>query len=104
MSTLDGVCAVLAASLVIISLRALPFLVLSRCNGEAKWLKVAEKWLSPIVIALLVVYSYSTLEWRTFMPYAAGALTIALQLTFKNGLVSIFVGTALYMILVRFFP
>lgn len=104
MSTLDGVCAVLAASLVIISLRALPFLVLSRCNGEAKWLKVAEKWLSPIVIALLVVYSYSTLEWRTFMPYAAGALTIALQLIFKNGLVSIFAGTALYMILVRLIP
>ena len=42
--------------------------------------------------------------WRTFMPYAAGALTVLLQLLWKNGLVSIFAGTALYMILVRLFP
>lgn len=104
MSKFDGILAVIAASLVIIALRALPFLLMSRLSGETKWLKVAEKYLSPIVIALLVVYSYSTLEWRTFMPYAAGALTVILQLLWKNGLVSIFAGTALYMILVRLFP
>ena len=104
MSKLDGVLAVLAASFVILALRALPFVLMSRLSAETKWLKVAERWLSPIVIALLVVYSYSTLEWRTFMPYAAGALTVVLQLLWKNGLVSIFAGTALYMILVRLFP
>ena len=103
MSKFDGILAVLAASLVIIALRALPFLLMSRLSGETKWFKAAEKYLSPIVIALLVVYSCSTLEWRTFMPYAAGALTVILQLLWKNGLVSIFAGTAFYMILVRLF-
>ena len=104
MSTFEGIMAVMAASFVIIALRALPFLLMSRLSGETKWLKAAEKWLSPVVIALLVVYSYSTLEWRTFIPYAAGALTVVLQLIWRNGLVSIFAGTALYMILVRLFP
>lgn len=91
---------VLVASAVIVLLRAFPFIVMSRSKGEGRWLKLAEKWLSPAIIALLVVYSYSTLEWRSWCPYAAGLVTVVLQLAFRNGLVSIFAGTALYMLLI----
>lgn len=85
---------------VIYLLRALPFIICARSGGDRPWLKAAEKWLSPVVIAILIVYSYAGLEWRTPWPYLAGVLVVALQLITKNGLLSIFAGTALYMILV----
>jgi len=100
-TTLKSASIVLVAFAVIYALRALPFIILSRSAAEGKWFKLAERWLSTIVIALLVVYSFSTLEWRTYMPYAAALVTVAIQLLWRNGLVSIFAGTALYMILVR---
>lgn len=92
---------VAVCSCVIMLLRALPFIVMSLVpgskDGDAKWIKVAEKWLSPVIIAFLVVYSYSTLEWRTIWPYVAGAVVVLLQLVFRNGLVSVIAGTAVYM-------
>ena len=101
MTTAKGVGIVLTAALTIYLLRALPFLLMARAKGDGKLFRLAEKWLSPAVIALLVVYCYSTLEWRTAMPYIAGLATVAIQLVWRNGLVSIFTGTAIYMILVR---
>lgn len=101
MTILKATLIVLSAFAVIFLLRALPFVLFARSNGEGKWSKVAEKWFSPIIIALLVVYSFSTLEWRTYMPYLAALVTVAFQLLWRNGLVSIFAGTLLYMILVR---
>lgn len=101
MTALKGALIILVAFGVIFSLRALPFLLMSRSAGDGKWFKIAEKWLSPIVIALLVVYSFSTLEWRTYMPYLAGLVTVVFQLLWRNGLVSIFAGTLFYMIFVR---
>lgn len=92
---------ILAVSFAVIYLlRAFPFIVCGRSSGERRWLKAAEKWLSPIVIAILIVYSYAGLEWRTPWPYIAGAVVVVLQLIFSNGLLSIFAGTALYMMLV----
>ena len=85
---------------VIYLLRALPFIICGHSNANRPWLKTAEKWLSPVVIAILVIYSYAGLEWRTPWPYIAGAVVVTLQLLFKSGLLSIFVGTALYMLLV----
>lgn len=86
---------------VIYLLRALPFMLFGRsASADRPWLKTAEKWLSPVVIAFLVVFSYSTLEWRSAWPYVAGAATVAIQLATRSGLVAIFAGTALYMFLV----
>ena len=100
-STLHNLGIAVTAWAVIYLLRAMPFILFGRGGAEKPWLKAAEKWLSPIVIAILVVYSYSGLEWRTPWPYVAGALVVALQLVLRNGLVAIFAGTALYMLLVR---
>ncbi len=86
---------------VIYFLRALPFIFFGRAqSGERKWLKAAEKWLSPIVILLLTIYSFSTLEWRLPSPYIAGAGVVAIQLITHSGLAAIFGGTAIYMLLV----
>lgn len=94
-----GVCVVAWA--VIYFLRALPFIFFGRDNGgERKWLKVVEKWLSPIVILFLTVYSFSILEWRAPSPYLAGAAVVAIQLLTRSSLAAIFGGTAVYMLLV----
>ena len=84
------------------ALRAFPFL-LSRGGGGARSPMAGRicALVSPVAIACLTVYAFSDLEWRTFAPYVSGALVVALQLAFRNGLLSIFSGTALYMALVR---
>lgn len=92
-----GVC-----SLVTYILRAFPFILFSRKSRELPaWVNKLGVLISPVIIAFLTVYSYSTLEWRTAAPYLAGVLTVVFQLFWNNPLVSILSGTALYMILIR---
>lgn len=82
------------------ALRALPFVLFA---GRDRALPPAVErfgaFVSPVIIAALVVYSYSGLQWRTAWPYLAGALTVALQLWKGNPLASIIGGTVLYMTL-----
>lgn len=91
------------------ALRALPFaLFAGRGRNPPQGVERFGKVVSPVVIAGLVVYSYSTLDagggpaWLTPWPYLAGALTVALQLAFRNSLASIVAGTILYMSLLSF--
>jgi len=82
------------------ALRALPFLVFAKYEGELPpWVDRLGKVVSPVIIACLIVYSYAGLEWKTPWPYAAGLLTVALQVAVRNPLTSIVAGTALYMAL-----
>ena len=93
-------CVVAACFVVNYGLRALPFLLFAGRDRELpRWIERFGSLLSPVIIAVLVVYSYSGLEWRTACPYLAGALTIGLQIWKRNPLVSIVAGTALYMAL-----
>ena len=81
-------------------LRALPFLLFAGKDRELpRWVEKFGAFVSPVIIAGLIVYSYSGLEWKTVYPYLAGALTIGLQVWKRNPLASIVVGTVLYMVL-----
>lgn len=81
-------------------LRALPFLLFAgRDRALPPWVERFGNLISPVIIACLVVYSYSGLAWKTAYPYLAGALTIGLQLWRRNPLTSILAGTILYMCL-----
>ena len=83
---------------VTVGLRSLPFLLFARRRGELpRWVTTFGVVASPVIIAALIVYSYSGLAWRTVWPYLAGLLTVGLQLAMKNPLVSILAGTVLYM-------
>lgn len=83
-------------------LRAIPFLLFAgKDRTVPAWVTRLGDVISPVIITCLVFYSFSGLEWRTYAPYLAGALTVALQLWRRNPLVSIIAGTALYMFLVR---
>ncbi len=93
-------CVVAACFAVNYGLRALPFLLFAGRDRELpQWVERFGSFLSPVIIAVLVVYSYSGLEWRTAWPYLAGAVTVGLQLWKRNPLASIVAGTILYMAL-----
>lgn len=84
------------------ALRALPFMIFpAGSRGLPRWAHKAGRFVSPVIIAALIVFSFTSLEWRSHAPYSAGALTVALQLRWRNALVSIAAGTALYMALLR---
>ena len=83
-------------------LRAFPFLLFGGGRRTPAGVEAFGKVVSPLVIAGLVVYSYWGLECRLVAPWAAGVLTVALQLAVRNALLSILGGTALYMTLLHF--
>ena len=96
-------CVVGACFAVNYGLRALPFLIFSGRDRELpQWVERFGSYLSPVIIAVLVAYSYSGLEWRTAWPYLAGVLTVGLQLWKRNPLASIVAGTVLYMALLSY--
>lgn len=83
-------------------LRALPFLLFAGRDREIpKWISRFGDFVSPVIIAALVFYSYSGLQWKTAWPYIAGALVVALQLWRRNALLSIVAGTIVYMCLLN---
>lgn len=104
---LAGVVAV--AWLVTFALRALPFVLFA---GKDRDLPPAvervSRFISPVIIAGLIVYSYYGLYSASYFapakdwawPVLAGFLTVGLQLWRGNPLVSILGGTALYMLLI----
>lgn len=82
------------------ALRALPFVLFAgKDRTLPKWVTTFGAFVSPVIIALLIFYSYSGLAWKTAWPYLAGAVTVGLQLWKRNPLVSIVAGTVLYMCL-----
>lgn len=94
-------CVVAIGALLTYLARAIPFLLFARRTGPLPtWVERFGAVASPVIIAALVVYSYTGLKWRTPWPYLAGALTVAVHLWRRNPLVSILSGTALYMVLV----
>lgn len=91
--------AVVAAGFAVnFGLRALPFVIFgSRRKDLPAWTVRFGDFVSPVIIACLIVYSYSGLAWHTIYPYLAGALTVGLQLWRRNPLVSIVAGTLVYI-------
>jgi len=84
------------------TLRALPFLLFAgHDRALPKWVERLGGVLSPVIIGGLIVYAYSGMRWTTPWPYAAGAVTVLLQVWRRNPLASIVVGTLVYMLLVN---
>lgn len=91
---------VLAGFAVNFGLRALPFLLFAGRDRELpRWAERAGAVAPSVIIAALIVYSYSGLAWKTAYPYLAGALTVGLHVWKRNPLASIVTGTVLYMTL-----
>ena len=94
---------IVAAGFVVnFGLRALPFILFGGKDRKIPaWIDRVSGFISPVIIAALVVYSFAGLAWRTPWPYVAGALSVGLQVWKRNPLLSIVAGTVIYMLLLN---
>ena len=105
-SLTDALVAVFCMGLVILATRAFPFLLFSRRDPPSV-IRFVEKYIPPMVMAVLVVYCLKDITWTAWpsglREIGALALVVALHVWKKNAMLSIFGGTALYMLLLAFF-
>ena len=97
---------IVAAGFVVnFGLRALPFILFGgRDRTIPPWIDRVSGFISPVIIAALVVYSFAGLAWRTPWPYVAGVVVVGLQVWRRNPLLGIVVGTIIYMLLLTLCP
>ena len=104
MTTLtDAVIATTLAGCIILATRAFPFVLFSRRDPPSV-LRFVERFIPPMVMAVLVVYCLKDIHWTVWpsglRELAALAVVCVLHLVKKNAMLSIFGGTAFYMILI----
>ena len=86
-------------------LRALPFMCFGGKGGVPRWISSLGGVLPPAIMAALVVYCLKSVPFGAFWDGAyqliAGAVVVLVHLWRRNTLLSIAVGTAAYMLLIR---
>jgi branched-subunit amino acid transport protein AzlD len=84
--------------------RVVPF-VLFPTGRIPRALQHVIRFLPPVVMAALLIFSFKDVDFRVYphgIPALAGlALTVGLHLWRRSSLLSIFGGTAAYMVLIR---
>ncbi|AEF81893.1 branched-chain amino acid transporter permease [Leadbettera azotonutricia] len=96
-----------ATGAVVLFCRAFPFIFFRTGNGEgnrgAGWISFVEKIVPPAAMTVLAVSSVASSikanVYESLPVLAAAGVTAALHLWKRNSLISIFGGTALYMVL-----
>ena len=99
-----AIAVVAICAVVTIALRALPFVCFGGQKGVPRLVSALGETLPPAIMAALVVYCLKSVPFGTFGGGARqliAAAVVALHLWKKNTLLSIGVGTALYMLLIR---
>lgn len=83
-------------------LRAFPFIVF---GGQGKrlpqWVAKVSDFISPVIIGCLLIYAFSSMQWKSAGFYAAVVAVTALHLWRRNALLSIVTGTLIYMCLLN---
>ena len=96
--------AVLTMAAVTIACRATPFVFFMK-RRPPKVVDYLQKYIPPMIMTVLVLGSYKTTSFAALRDWAPGILAglavAGLHLWKRNTLLSIFGGTALYMILIR---
>jgi len=95
---------VMTMSIVTIVLRALPFIVFSNKKETPKLIVYLGKVLPPAVMSMLVVYCLKDTSFTSvsgFIPQLIASAVVALSYLWKrNSLISIVLGTAVFMLLI----
>ena len=94
-----------AMALTTMAIRFLPFLIFG--NNTPEYISYLGRVLPQAIIALLVVYCLRDVSISAY-PYAlpeliAGAIVVGMQVWKRNAVLSILLGTAVYMALIRIF-
>ena len=106
LSIIRALIATFCCALVIFFERAFPFILFNK-KEPPKIIKFIEKYIPAMVMAALLLYCLKDIK-ITSLPFGlpqiiALGVTIALHLWKHNSLISIFSGTAVFMILSNFF-
>lgn len=105
LSPLHSLCIILVVAVTTFVTRAIPFVVFPKGKEIPKVVQYLGKVLPPAVIGMLVVYCFKSVQITSF-PFGlpeliAGAVVVLLHIWKRNNLLSIGVGTVLYMVLVQ---
>lgn len=102
LSVEQALLAALAMALIIFFCRAIPFLLFSKRKAPAA-LGFVERFMPPVAMTVLAVVSYAAIDWKApphgLPELAAGVFVALVHIWRRNALLSIFGGTALYMVL-----
>ena len=104
-SPFRSLCIILAVAVTTFITRLIPFAVFPKGKEIPKVIQYLGRVLPPAVIGMLVVYCFKSVHVTVF-PFGlpeliAGAAVVLLHVWKRNNLLSIGVGTVLYMILVQ---
>lgn len=105
MNTSKLIISIALMSLIIAGTRFFPFVVFGNGKKPPDIIMYLGKYLPPAIIVAITVYCFKDTKFYEF-PFGAkeiiSALTVvALQLRLKNTMISITIGTVLYMLLLR---
>ncbi len=94
--------AVAVSAVITLSCRAFPFVIFAR-KEPPPILRFVEKYIPPMIIAILVVYCMKDIDFAV-KPFglthlAALVVTVLLHLWKRNSMISIFGGTIFFMVL-----
>ena len=95
-----------AMGLVTLFTRAFPFLLFSGRKAPEKFLKGARLIPGAVMTVLVLTclpLSLKVTDTSVIFPWIGAAVVVAVHLKFRNSLLSIFGGTAVYMSLLHFF-
>lgn len=108
MNKLHSVFIILAAAAVTFLLRAFPFLLFGGSRKMPEKVERIASLLPPAIISVLIIYCLKSELFSFGYPLLADALGIAsvlaVHLWKRNTLLSIAVGTAVYMLCIRLLP
>jgi branched-subunit amino acid transport protein AzlD len=104
-NTLQTLVTIAIVALATFATRALPFICFGSREPPVTLLTI-EKKLPPMILLLLVIYCLKDVQWFS-APYGIPELlsvgiVAGLHFLKRNAMLSIFIGTALYMIMVQF--
>ena len=101
-----SVAIILLVAITTLATRAIPFIVFPEGKKIPKAVEYLGKVLPPAVIGMLVVYCFKSVNPLSF-PFGipeliAGIVVVLLHVWKRNNLLSIGVGTILYMVLIQY--
>ena len=105
MNFIEGIITIGLVAIATMATRFLPFILFKSGMPEGSYLGYVGRAVPPAVFAMLVVYCFRSLSFTSpdgFLPEViAAAVVIILHLSFRKTLLSVSVGTGLYILLVN---
>lgn len=108
MTTSKLIISILIMAAITFGTRLAPFVIFGRGEKPPKIIIYLGKYLPPAIITIIIVYCFKNVTLTSgnhAIPEVLASITvILLQLKLKNTMISIFTGTALYMVLLHLIP